>query len=102
MSVLRLAQRVCKESVHHAHSLPAKVVALFFMPASGTGGRLLRVAVATVSSMLSQQRDLAMRFLVMPLLHPLPRLVSGTPPEGVKVTVLAGELETCIQSLQKV
>ena len=86
----------------NAYNLSVKVVSLFFLPAAGSGRRLLRVATATVSIMLSQQPELATRHLIQPLLQPLPKLVSGTPPEGVKVAMLAGELEICIQNLQRV
>ena len=53
------------------------MLALFDLPVEGVGRHFLRVAVATVSTMLTQQRGLAVRYLFNAMAAVLISLSSG-------------------------
>ena len=55
-----------------------QVLALLRLPEEGTGHLFLRVAVATVTTMLSQQQLLAEKYLLGPIIRPLQQLAGGT------------------------
>lgn len=50
---------------------------MFGLPSEGIGRQFLRVAVSTLSMMLSKERELAMIHLITPLLKPL-LILTGT------------------------
>ena len=52
-------------------------MSLFHLPHDVSGRRFLRVAVSTLSIMLSRQHELAQKYLTDPLLHPLRQLAGG-------------------------
>lgn len=63
-----------------------QVLALFRLPKDGIGRQFLRVAVATVSTMMTKQRGLGVAYLFHPLVRPLLQLAGGKMDELVKMT----------------
>ena len=54
-----------------------QVLALLHLPKEGVGRQFLRVAVATISTMLAQQKLLTVKYVVQPLIKPLDQLCGG-------------------------
>lgn len=55
---------------------------LFRLPSEGIGRQFLKVAVATVSAMLTKQEKLGRKYLFRPLVRPLLQLAGGKSDES--------------------
>ena len=54
-----------------------QVLDLLHLPKEGVGRQFLRVAVATISTMLSLQKLLTIKYIIQPLTRPLDQLCGG-------------------------
>ena len=83
-SELKLVTDNLLSTLHHAYETEfqlmfttLQVLALLHLPKEGVGRQFLRVAVATISTMLAQQKLLTVKYVVQPLLKPLDQLCGG-------------------------
>ncbi|XP_019850388.1 PREDICTED: transport and Golgi organization protein 6 homolog isoform X1 [Amphimedon queenslandica] len=89
------------ESIEKYYSLVCpQILSLIGLPPDGVGRHFLRVAVCTVTQMLSKQYDLSMKYIVIPLLRPLYVLTEDG--DFQDITQLASSVEICLKNLNRI